>query len=250
MKTIAFTNKLLLGVLITSTSLSAQTVLLENASVTSFDSGNLGRVNFTTPLPEDKDTLAEFAVGDSITMTFTLNYEGVGSSPADGFSFGLQGGTGGDRTIFYGYLLPIDDNAVSDMRYRDGGNGRYMASGGTPITGTTTFNTFYMSEDFTPPSDSYDMSLSLTKTSTGYEGVVTIAGNSYVSSDLSFPSEIEDYAINRVGFRGGNVFTNETITNIDVVYASVPEPGTYALLLALGALGMVTAKRARNQRNA
>ncbi|GHC06903.1 hypothetical protein [Cerasicoccus arenae] len=180
--------------------------------------------------------MTEFQVGDTLAMSFTMTFDSVSSDITDSLSFGFQQN---DATSYYAYLLPGDDANSSDVRYRTGGNGRYMASGGTPVTGADAYNTFFISNDFTPPNDTYSVSLTLSKTISGYDSALSIGGSSFVFTDLTFPSAVEELDINRAAFRNGDALGNLAITNLDVTFSTVPEPGDSALLVVLGVLGSV-----------
>lgn len=213
-----------------------------------------GVFSFTSP-PGNTAARASFAdislaVGDKIRLSL-LAFNGVNPVNQWGniqFRYGLfdnrgQSGIAG----WWGYWVGNSASGNSAGVYERGSSGNYYStSGATQIYGTVATGSSGTAT-YTPPG-TYEVSLTLTRTSAtdlqidwSMVQVLDAGGNPvsgvYSHTGTTVDTTVNTFTYNRVGFLvSGGAFTGTIrLSQIDVSYLPIPEPGS-AMVLVLGSL--------------
>jgi len=181
-------------------------------------------------------TLNSLSVNETLKMSFAIRFDGSFAG-ADNFSFGFVNFASPDSILYANVDLSASGGLSSEFRYRDG-SFNMSDAGGSAIVGST------WTQPSTTTTTSYSFDLSVTKLSTGflleYSRDGSLLGNSTVLNSSTWATTMAGTSISGIAIRHSN--TPNVVTYLDNVYvATVPEPGTVAML-ALG-LGVVLFRR-------
>lgn len=248
------TQLMLIGVTLAAMALPASALTLLTGQSADFSGTNqTSYLNFSTGLSSDKDTLNEWAVGDSITLSFDFSFTSVltTSSIARNTSFGLIS-SGSTDSVVYAQLDPYTDATTdtdtSSFSYRDGSI--FMANGGADVGNA--YSTSFL-WDNAPPNGgttSYSISFSITKaTASTYQLIMSIGGQNFVDI-VTLPSSVTDSVIDQIGFRdAGTMFNGHLASNITATFSTVtiPEPSASSVIAAVPAIAMASGLRRRHR---
>lgn len=211
-------------------------------------SGNGAQIYATTP------TYTLAAVGDSLTFSGSVSLTLNAAAGADQFRFGLfdnnaQAGTTG----WLGYFATnsgTGGNPNGRLWERMSGNTTaYFNNSQTPTVAAAERQAFAGTGTF--GSDTYDFSLSLTRTETGLSVVWSIVGTgsiAYTIGGTYNDSSALTYSFDRVGLMSGGGLNADQVSfsNLDLTYvAAVPEPSSWAALAGLAGLVCAASRRKR-----
>lgn len=192
------------------------------------------------------------AVGDSLTLSGAVVFQGLATPQADQFRFGLYDvNSQSGATGWLGYFAS-NSGASAGQTYtrlweRNNPNTGSFGSG----TGATLIASANASPSNTSfVSGSYNIALTVTRSLSGLDLAWSITGTdvTYSVSGTFTDTTPQSYTFNRVGFfTGGGLNAAQTaFSDISLAYtaAAIPEPATTALLLAIAA-GLLTIARRR-----
>jgi hypothetical protein len=230
---------LLTGVFTLAQSASALT-LISGGSADFSGSNATTYITFSNPLPTDKDTFAEWAVGDEISMGFDLSYSSTDDDAAtgDNFTFGLNNSS---NNQIYAFLTPANDQltATPESSFYSRSGSRFMSTNGDALTGADTFSTAFMYDN---PDDgdteNFRIDFSVLKASSNtYDLSLDIGANNFTDTVTINPADFEaTEQITQFGLRVSNAaLVDPAAANIDVTFTPVPEPSAAALLMLCGA---------------
>lgn len=196
------------------------------------------------------------AVGDVVQMTGTFTLSGVNNGNAGGdLVWGLFNTNGSSNANgWLGISASESDSTHTGFVYeRSAGNTTaYSSSASSGGSGATLVGTGTTMATGNPAivDGTYNFSLTLTLLAGNQIGVSyslnRTSSTGYTLSGSYTDTVPVNYTFNRVGFYSGNNIKADqfTISNTDVTFTAIPEPGSVGLLLA-GGVGLVARRRRR-----
>ena len=188
---------------------------------------DFGRGTGATALQADRNTLAKWATGDSLSVSLQLTYSAFQTAGSVTFSMSFLSAT--TDTSIYADLRPVNDATVtpaSGFLTRDGS--AFLGNLGTTVTGTVVF-------DSNPPFTStagagagIPLLFSITRTGTTTYDFISRSGSSVISSQsgtFAANSIAASTEITRIGFRhNSSLLSSPSGSGITATFAPVPNP--------------------------
>jgi hypothetical protein len=197
-------------------------------------------------------------VGDVITLTGSVSFTGnITNASSGAFRFGLFDVNGsGNLEGWLGYFTQSHNGSTTAKIYeRKDSNTTAYASTTTPgsnigeeLTGVAP-GTAWTATDVSAFSLSLEL---LANNNVRATSQLLHNGTDFAQATGTFLASVNGSSLtfNRVGFLVTNALSADqaSFSNIDVTFAAIPEPGTYALLAGLGALGVAVWVRRKRSR--